>query len=344
MSEERLKQDIKNRNIGSLYLFYGPEEYLKKNYTSYIETMLLNDDLKLMNKVVLEGKVTPAAIVENCETLPVFSDRRIVIVKNSDLFKSKKKEQTDKKGKQSKQNKHEDELANLFQNMPGHVCLIFLEQEVDKRVKYIELIKENGLVVEFDYRRPEELAKWVIKMIRTNGHVTDISTAAQLVEYCEPDMSNLLNEIEKLCAYAGDRSEITMSDVRRVCTRSVKSRIFDLTDAIAIRQCEKALSLLNDMITLKEPMQKIMFMIARQFRQLLQVKLLLNAGAGQSEITTKLKLNPYVSGKIIKQAQRFTTEKLEAAISTSLELDIAIKTGRIKDRAAIELMIADLTA
>lgn len=344
MSEEQLRQDIKTKNIRSLYLFYGPEEYLKKNYTGYIESLLLSDELKLMNKVVLEGKATPAAIIDNCETLPVFSEKRIVIVKNSGLFKVKKKEQTDKKGKQSRQNKQEDELANLFANMPKHVCLIFLEQEVDRRVKYVELIKDNGLVVEFDFRRPEELAKWVIKMMRTNGHITDISTAAQMVEYCEPDMSNLYNEIEKLCAYAGDRTEITMNDVIKVCTRSVKSRIFDLTDAIAMRQCAKALSLLDDMITLKEPVQKIMFMIARQFRQLLQVKLLIEAGASQSEITSKLKLNPYVAGKIIKQAQRFTTEKLEDAISVGLDLDIAIKTGKIEDRAAVELMIADLTA
>ena len=339
MSEDILKKSIKNKDIGSLYLFYGVEEYLKRNYTGYIEANLLTDDFKLLNKVVIEGKTTPTSIIDNCETLPVFSDRRMVVVKNSGLFKGKKK--ADEPGKKNKQ---EDALALFLQNVPAHVCLIFIEEEIDKRIKYVDLIRKNGLVVEFNHRDPEELAKWVIKMMKNNGYEIDLRTAAQLVEYCEPGMDDISNEITKLCGYAGDRQKITFADIKMVCTKSVKSRVFDLTDAIAARQCEKAFSLLDDMIVLREPLPKIMFMIARQFRQLLQVKLLKEEGATQAEITSCLKLPPYFSGKIIRQAQSFSREKLEMAISTGLELDLAIKTGRMKDRTAIELLITGLVA
>lgn len=346
MSEELLKKAIKDKKIGSLYLFYGPEEYLKKNYTDYIEKNLISEELKLLNKVVLEGKVSSASIISNCETLPVFSERKIVVVKNSGLFKGKKN--TDEKEKKSsdtkgKKGKSEDELANFLQNVPAHTCLIFIEPEIDKRVKYVEIIKNNGLIVEFDFRKPEEMASWAVKRMKSLNHEMDMNTAAQLVEYCEQGMDDVSNEITKLCAYTGDRQKITMADIRKVCTRSVKSRVFDLTDAIAARQSAKALMFLNDMAVLKEPMQKIMFMIARQFRQLLHVKLLLGEGAAQPEITSKLKLNPYISGKIIRQAQSFSLEKLEAAISKGLELDLAVKTGEIGDRTAIELLITSLT-
>lgn len=338
MSEALLKKAIKDKEIGSLYLFYGPEEYLKRNYTDYIEANLLSDDFKLLNKVVLEGKASPSAIIDNCETLPVFSDKRMVIVKNSGLFKGKKKaEEADKKGKAN------DSLAQFLQNVPEHACLIFIETEIDKRIKYVDLIKKNGLIVEFDYRKPEELAAWVIKRVKAGNHEVDLKTAAQLVEYCEPGMDDISNEINKLCAYAGDRQKISLTDIKKVCTKSVKSRVFDLTDAIAAKQCAKALTLLNDMVVLKEPMPKVMYMIARQFRQLLQVKLLSLEGATQAEITSRLKLPPYFSGKILKQAQRFSLEKLESAISTGLELDLAIKTGKMEDKAAIELMIAGMS-
>ena len=338
MSEELLKKAIKNKDVGSLYLFYGQEEYLKRNYTDYIEINLLTEELKLLNKVVLEGKTSPAAIIDNCETLPVFSERKMIIVKNSGLFKGKKKaEEPGKKGKT------EDELAKFLQSVPEHACLIFIESEIDKRIKYVDLIKKHGLIVEFDYRKPEELANWVIKRIHTGNHEIDYNTAAQLVEYCEQGMDDIDNEINKLCAYAGDRQKITIADIKKVCTKSVKSRIFDLTDAIAAKQCAKALSLLNDMVVLKEPMPKVMFMIARQFRQLLQVKLLSQEGATQAEITSRLKLSPFISGKILKQAQRFSLEKLETAISTGLELDLAIKTGKLEDRAAVELMIISMS-
>ncbi|MGI6669720.1 MAG: hypothetical protein ACOX4M_10255 [Acetivibrionales bacterium] len=90
-NEKLLWKMIKSRNIGSLYLFYGPENYLKRNYTEQIEKTILAEDFKLLNKVTLEGKVTPAAIIDNCETLPAFSDRRLVVVKNSGLFKGTRK-------------------------------------------------------------------------------------------------------------------------------------------------------------------------------------------------------------------------------------------------------------
>lgn len=338
MSEELLKKAIKSKDIGSLYLFYGPEEYLKRNYTEYIEKNMLSEELKLLNKVVLEGKTSTAAIIDNCETLPVFSERKMVVVKNSGLFKGKKK--TDETGKKGKS---EDELAKFLQNVPEHACLIFIETEIDKRIKYVDMIKKHGLIVEFDYRKPEELASWVIKRMKAERYEIDMNTAAQLVEYCEPGMDDISNEIAKLCAYTGDRLKVTVTDIRKVCTKSVKSRVFDLTDAIAAKQCARALSLLNDMVVLKEPMPKVMYMIARQFRQLLQVRLLSREGATQAEITARLKLSPFISGKILKQAQRFSLEKLETAISTGLELDLAIKTGKLEDRAAVELMITSLS-
>jgi DNA polymerase-3 subunit delta len=340
MSEDLLKKAIKNNEIGSLYLFYGPEEYLKRNYADYIETKLLSEELKLLNKIVLEGKASVPAIIDNCETLPVFSERKVVVVKNSGLFKGKKKEGDS--GKKGKASKSEDALSAFLQNVPAHVCLIFIEAEIDKRIKYVDLIKKQGLIVEFNYRKPEEMAAWIVKRMRGEGFEIDLHTAAQLADYCEQGMDDVSNEIDKLCAYAGSRQKITSADIEKVCTKSVKSRVFDLTDAIAAKQCARALSLLNDMVVLKEPMPKVMYMIARQFRQLLQVKLLDKEGAGQSEITSRLGLNPYVSGKILRQAKSFSVEKLEAAVAMGLELDLAIKTGKLEDRAAVELMITSM--
>ena len=97
-NEKALWKSIKAKDIGSLYLFYGQEEYLKRNYVEQIEKAILTDDFRLLNKVVLEGKVSASAIIDNCETAPVFSERKLVIVKNSGLFKGgKKSEDTGKK-------------------------------------------------------------------------------------------------------------------------------------------------------------------------------------------------------------------------------------------------------
>jgi len=336
MSEALLRKDIKEKKIRNLYLFYGCEEYLKRNYIEYIEQNLLDEGTRLLNKVVLEDNVTVTSIVDNCETLPVFSDRRMVVVKKSGLFKGKK-------AKGSAKGRDDDEFATFLKNVPNHVCLIFSEAEIDKRNKAVDIVKENGLIVEFEYRKPDELAAWAVKMARKQGCEMDAKTSAYLVEYCDSGMDDVLNEINKLCAYVAGRKKITQEDIERVCTRSIKSRIFDLTDAIARLQADKALAILDDMIALKEPIPRIIFMIAKQLRQMLQINLMLKEGATRDEITEKLGLNRYFAAKTINQARMFPIEKLEKAIETGLALDMAIKTGRIRDRAAVELMITHMS-
>lgn len=344
MSEEKLKNDIKKKQVGNLYLFYGIEEYLKRNYTDYIADSILENDFRLLNKTVYEGKTEPLSIINNCETLPVFSDRRMVVVKDSGLFRGKVKTDTAEKTGKSNKVKSDDHFALFLQNVPSHVCLIFIEKEIDRRIKYVDLIKKNGLIVEFNFRKPWELVKWVKKMVRANNHEIDENTAAELVEYCEPGMDDILNEIVKLCAYSGDRKRITIDDIKKVCTKSVKSRIFDLTDAVAAGQCSRALALLNDMAAIKEPMPKVMYMITRQFRQLLQIKLMSREGAVQAEIVRQLKINPYIAGKVVKQASSFSIDKLERAVAASADMDLKVKSGKIQDKAAVELLIIGITS
>ncbi len=339
MSLDILKEDLKTNRIGKLYLFYGPEEYLKKYYADSIEEKLISEDLKALNKVVLEGKTEIGRIIDNCETLPVFSDRKLVIVKNSGLFKpSKKAGDTAKKGKGGN-----EELAALLQDLPGHVCLIFYENEVDKRIKAVDAIKKNGLVVEFGYQKPDELVRWVIRRFKAAGKEMDMVTASQLVESSEQGMTELLNEAEKLMSYLGDRQKVTPQDIDKVCTKSIKSRVFDLTDAIAEKDSSKALRVFNDMLVLKEPVPKILFMIARQFRQILHVKLLHKEGSNTGEIASQLSMTPYIAGKILKQAGSFSVDRLKKAMETSLEFDIAVKTGKLEDVAAAEMLIIEFS-
>lgn len=339
MSIDALKEDLKNNRIRNVYLFYGPEEYLKKYYLDAIEKRLLNDDLKTLNRVILEGKTDVVKIIDNCETLPVFSEKRVVIAKSSGLLKPKKSA-GEERGKAKAGN---EDLVSFIQNVPGHVCLIFYEEEIDKRVKAVDAIKKNGLVVEFSFQKPAELAKWVVKVFKSFNKEIDIMTASQLVDSCEPGMNEILNEINKVVLFLGNRVKVTGEDIEQVCTKSVKGRIFDLTDAIAGKNSVEALKLLNDMIILKEPVPKIIYMITRQFRHILEMKLLEKEGLSLNEAASRLGITPYAAGKILKHSNSFTIDTLKRAIEQSLELDVAVKTGMINDRIAAELLISEFS-
>lgn len=339
MSLDILKSQVKSGQFNNLYLFCGPEEFLKKYYLDCIAKQIINKDFVEMNKIVLDGKVDADRISGSCEAFPVFSDNKLVIVKNSGFFKPKKK---DSEGAEEKQSAKGDRLQNYLNELPSYTCLIFCEDEVDKRLKITSLIKKKGLVVEFPYQNPIELVKWVKKGFKANRKEIDNEAASMLIEYCEPGMTDILNEINKLSVYKKESNVITMEDIGKACSRSIKSRIFDLTDAVAERDGQKALKLLNDMIELKEPIPRIFYMIIRQLRLLLQMKLMREEGISESEAASKLSLLPFAARKISAQLKTFSTDKLAAALEECLNLDTDIKTGKMNDRMAAELLIAKL--
>jgi len=339
MSIDILKKDLSNGNIRNLYIFYGPEEYLKKYYLDSIEKQILSVDLKSLNKSVFEGKVELGRIIDACETYPVFSEKKLIIVKNSGIFKSGKAAGEKAKNKGARSNGRNEELEFFLHNIPAYTCLIFYEEEIDKRLKIVDIVKKQGLIVEFPYQKPDSLVKWVIKVLKSYNKTIDHVAASQLVENSEMGMNEILNEINKIVSYVGDRLNVTSDDIERVCTKTVKGRIFDLTDAIAEKNSSRALKLLDDMIILKEPIPKIIYMINRQFRQILEMKLLVKSGLPVNEAASKMNLTSYAAGKVLKQSERFSIDLLKNALQKSLELDEAVKTGMLNDRIAAELLI-----
>lgn len=338
MSISVLKDDIRKKNIRNLYLFYGPEEYLKKYYLDEIEKVLLTEDLKILNKTVLEDKIDIHKIIDTCEAVPVFSEKRLVIVKNSGLFKVKGKKIDENRDKASS-----GDLISCLQNIPHHTCLVFYEMEIDKRLKATGIIKKDGLLVEFPYQNQFDLVKWVIKVFKHYNKEISPEAASLIVSNSEIGMNEILNEINKIVLYLGDKPKASIDDVEKVCSKSIKTRIFDLTDSIAEKNSQQALNILNDMVILKEPLPKILFMITRQFRHILEMKLLSDRGYSAREAASKIGISPYFSGKILKQSKSFTVKELKNIMEECLKTDEAIKTGKINDRIAAEMLIADIS-
>lgn len=334
MSIDLLKQDIKSRKLKKVYLFFGPEEYLKKYYIETIENMIVNENYKSMNSIKFEGRIELEKLMEAAETLPFFSEKKLVLVKNSGFFKAKSSDAAEKKESTQKA-----ELPYILANLPEYTCVIFYEDDIDRRTKAVDAVKKNGLVVEFPYQKPADLVKWVINIIRSFGKDIDTMTASKLVDNCDQGMNQILNEVNKLMLYTGPKKNISVDDVDRVCVKSIKSRIFDLIDAIAEKKPDKAIKVLDDLVAVKEPIPKILFMIGKHFRQLLEIKHLRDQGLNSDQIASRMGISSYAASKIMRQTGMFTEDKLKRAIEESLRYDIAIKSGNISDRIAVELLI-----
>ena len=153
------------------------------------------------------------------------------------------------------------------------------------------------------------------------------------------DMQLIKNELDKLIAYTEGRDVITAEDVEKVCITQTSNRIFEMVNAIAEGKQKKALELYEDLLALKEPPMRILFLIARQFNQLYQVKLLAKEGLSPAEIAKQAGIVPFAVKKYQAQAKSFSAEELRAAVEECVASEEAVKTGVMNDRMSVELLI-----
>ena len=118
-----------------------------------------------------------------------------------------------------------------------------------------------------------------------------------------------------------------------------ETQIFEMIRALAEKNQKKALDLYYDLLSLKEPPMRILFLIARQFNQLLLVKSLAAKGYDKAAIASRAKIAPFVAGRCMTQARSFTTDQLKTAVQDCVQAEEDVKTGKITDTLSVELLI-----
>lgn len=171
-----------------------------------------------------------------------------------------------------------------------------------------------------------------------------LQTVHLFLEKTGNDMENIRKELEKLICYCLDKEIITSEDVEEICVHQIQNHIFDMITAIAEGNRKRALELYYDLLALREPPMRILFLIARQFNLLLQVKELMKKNYPQSFISEKTGLKNFVAGKYMRQASGFRTAFLKKAVEDCVETDYAIKSGRLTDQLGVELLIVNYSS
>ena len=153
------------------------------------------------------------------------------------------------------------------------------------------------------------------------------------------DMGNLWMEMEKLISYTEGRDVVTAEDIEEICTTQTTNRIFDMVRAVTEKNQKRALELYYDLLTLKEPPMRILFLLAKQYRQLLLAKQFAAAGLAQTEIASKLGVPGFVVRNITTCARAYTISELEQAVKDFVDAEESVKTGRLEDKLSVELLI-----
>ncbi|MBQ9135978.1 MAG: DNA polymerase III subunit delta [Lachnospiraceae bacterium] len=319
---QQLNEDLKTGQFKQVYLLYGEEAYLRKQYKDKVKEALLGGG-DAMNSHYFEGKdINLGEIIDLAETMPFFAERRVIVLENSGLFKS-----------------GGEKMAEYLAEPASTAYFLFVEGEVDKRSKLYKQVQQSGRAVEFAMQDERTLKRWIAGILKKeNKQITEM-TAEYFLDKVGTDMENIRSELEKLICYCMDREVVEREDIDKVCTTRINNHIFDMVTAIGDKQTQKALTLYYDLLALKEPPMRILFLIARQCNTLLQVKQLKNKGFDNKRIGEKTGLPGFVAGKYVSQAAKFKEKDLKKAVEKCVEAEEAVKTGRMNDTMSVELLI-----
>lgn len=317
-----IDNDIKMGQLKNVYLLYGTEDYLKRQYRDKLKQALVEPD-DTMNFSAYEGKdINPKELIDLSETLPFFKEKRMILVENSGFFKNSC-----------------DDLAEYMSQVPESTCFVFVEEEVDKRSKLFKAASRAGSAVEFETPKEDMLVRWILGRIQREGKKITQSVMQLFLSKTGSDMENIDKELEKLICYTLDKTEIAAADVEAICTGQTENKIFEMIDAISAKNQKKALDLYYDLLALKEAPMRILFLIARQFQNLLLIKSMSAKGYPAVSIAKTAGMPSFAVQKNLRQAGAFKINQLKEAIEDCGQAEEDVKTGRMADQLAVELLI-----
>lgn len=316
-----LSEDIKTRQFKRIYLLCGEEEYLVKNYKKQLIHAINDGDT--MNTNFYEGKGIPVReVIDAAETMPFMSEYRLIVLEDTDLLKT-----------------GGDELAEYVKSVPESTILLFVDSNVDKRSKLFKAIKSNGYVCEMKSQTEQDLSVWAARLFANSGKKITKSNMMYLLQKVGTDMETLSTEIEKLICYCMKTDVIDKNAIDEVCITQMSVKIFDMIDAISVKNQKKTLDSYYELIAAKEPPMRILYMITRQFNLMLQAKDLSNQGIGKNDVAKAMGVQAFIAGKSMQQARNFKMKELKEGLAESVKTEQLIKKGAMNENIGVEMLL-----
>jgi DNA polymerase-3 subunit delta len=269
----------------------------------------------------------PETLVSACNSYSLFGEGPFVVLKDLDAWNAAQKAVI---------------VEYLEDPAPGS-DLILLGKKLGARERLLSTVKNAGEVHTFDQPTGKALVRWVVGHAKKLGLDLPEDVAEDLTNRCSGDKMRLLQETEKLALFVGDGTAIH-DDVAALCPPDVQSNIFAFVDSLAAGDRNRALALLEDLIGMGEPPLRLTFMIRRQFQLVARARALLDRGTPQKELSSRLKVPPFVARKLEEQGRELDEEDLERALAQIQDLEGGLKGGSdLSDELQVEMIVLGLS-
>lgn len=362
------------------YLFHGSDELAVSEAVGLLRRKLAEvDPMAELNYTELDGRRLAVADVQlAADAAPFMGDRRLVVVRGlvgrcnvqggaksgaasgggtSGGGSAQGGEKGGQGGGQGGRKELVEALKAYLPQMAPTTRLVLWEGKLDANNPILKWAvqwrseqpkpDEAAVVKSFEAPKLAQMPRWLMTRAQVRGGTFSPPAAEALADALardgEVDARLADSELVKLLTYAGQRP-VTAEDVAYLVTPVSLDSIFKLMDALGDRNGPKATTLLHQFLANNEHPLRILALVVRQIRLLLQTRALLDAGVSGPGLESRLPVAPFIARKLAGQARRFSTAFLEAALRRLLEIDSQIKTGRIDGVLALDLFVVGVCA
>ena len=332
---EELEKDLNNEKLESVYFLYGEEQYLLETIVNKIKK-IFGECIKGINYILIDD-TNINNIISDIETPAFGYEKKLIIVKNSGILKKEGKRKNAELSKiKERLNSYLKENIEIIKQS---AIIVFTEEETGAKQELYKTIDKLGIVCKFDFQNMLQLQKRLKIICNAYGVKISDNNLKYFVECAGTNMQNLINEIRKLIEYKGNGGEIVKEDIDKLTIKQLESVIFDLTDNLGKKETTKALEVLKNLISQKEPLQKILITLYNHFKKIYITKLSEKYG---KEITTSLQLKPnqiFLVNKYKMQSKYFKEKDLKNILQDLRDLDYNYKNGIIDLQIGLESIL-----
>ena len=309
---------LKAREPGRLYLFWGPEDYLRECFLQELRQLCLPEGEESFSFRRMEGpEVDLPTLAEAIDALPFLTERSFIELRDLDLNHLEKEES--------------EQLQKLLEDIPDYCTVVFVQNasfEPDARLKLNRFLKDNAILCKFTEQQQDALVKWIAKRFAAHGKRVELEAAQHLIFVSGDLMNRLIPEIDKIAAYA--RGElVTAADVDAVAHHLPEAIVFEMTDHLSRKEYNAAMEVLNELLSDKnnEPIP-MLAVIGSQMRRLYAARVAADKRLGPSFLVDLYNLRyDSIANKLIASARGFSPEQLRRAVEMCAETDYLMKSS-----------------
>ena len=296
------------------------ERALEKLLSVYVDPSLRD----LAYSALYAEETSPGAVAEEARTPPFLAEKRVILVRNADLFMAMN---SDKRSPIQP-------LLQFIEDPPDTALLILISPSANKVKSLYKLCEKNGIIVECPQMDDKSYAAWIRGQIEKRGNSITPHALNLLMERVGTKMSDMHNAINLVSNFVGAGNKIEEEHVFAACADVAEATVWALTDAIAVSDITAALECLHELLALNKNPDEIMGILSW-----------LLESTYRAHPETPIKLGkPFVERKVAPLTKKFSPSRLVAAMAMCTKTHFAFRTTGTDTRLLLELLVVKLAA